>query len=99
MPRQSFWREKPDPVDPLIGVVLEEMQRKGVYSEEYPGLLDKLERLHEIKKQHRRNRVSRDTLAMVFGNLAGILLIVAYEQKHVVTSRGFGQIIRPKALQ
>jgi hypothetical protein len=33
---------------------------------------------------------------MILGNLMGILVIVAYEQKHVMTSKGFSQLIRPK---
>jgi len=46
-------------------------------------------------KEH-REPISRDTIALIAGNLMGILLIVAYEQKHVITSKGFGQVIRPK---
>lgn len=95
MLRQFFRSETTRPVDPEIDAVLDKMHAIGVDSEEYPTLMTYLERLHEIKAKVRRDPVSRDTIALVAGNLLGILLIVAYEQKHVMTSKGFSQIIRP----
>ncbi len=68
----------------------------SVYSDEYSKLMAYLERLNEVKARERRDPVSRDTVALVVGNLVGILLIVAYEQKHVMSTKGFNQIIRPK---
>lgn len=88
--------EKRTPVDDQIDAVLKEMDEKGVTSEEYPKLMTLLERLNKIKAQSRRDPISRDTIVMVAGNLMGILLIVAYEQKHVMTSKGLNYIIRPK---
>ena len=86
---------KTTPVDDLITAVLIEMQMNGVDSEEYPKLMTYLERLQQVKAKERRAPVSRDTVALIVGNLMGILLIVAYEQKHVMTSKGFTQIIQP----
>lgn len=83
-------------VDGQIDAVLKEMQTIGVNSDKYPEMLAYLERLNDIKKEERLAPVSRDTIALIFGNLMGILLIVAYEQKHVMTSKGFSQIIRPR---
>lgn len=92
-----FWtNEQTTPVDSQIDMVLDEMHRVGVSSEEYPKLMTSLERLYEIKANERRDPVSKDTLALIAGNLMGILLIVAYEQKHVMTSKGFNHLIRPR---
>ncbi len=96
MRRLIFMNEKKTPIDDLISKVLIEMEMMGVDSEEYPNLITYLERLNEVKAKERRAPVSRDTVALIVGNLMGILLIVAYEQKHVMTSKGFNQIIRPK---
>lgn len=96
MLRQFFKSEVPTMVDGLIDELLDEMHKAGVYSDDYPKMMTALERLYGIKAKQRRNPVSPDTLALVAGNLLGILVIVAYEQKHVVTSKGFNQIIRPK---
>lgn len=91
-----FRKEETTPVDEHITTVLDEMQLAGPDSEEYAKMMTILERLYEIKTKERPNPVSRDTIALIAGNLMGILLIVAYEQKHVMTSKGLGQIIRPK---
>lgn len=99
MLRQILRNDTTTPLDPLIDAVLKEMQSIGVNSEEYPKLMAYLERLYEIKAHDRQDPVSRDTLALIAGNLMGILLIVAYEQKHVMTSKGFSQILRPRAMQ
>lgn len=96
MLRQFFKSEIPTPIDGLIDAVMDEMHKEGVFSDKYPTLMNHLNRLYEIKANQRRTPVSRDTMAIVAGNLPGILLIVAYEQKHVMTSKGFSQLIRPK---
>jgi len=93
--RRLFNKESGNtPVDKQIDAVLSEMDVKGVSSEEYPKLMSLLERLNKQKQQEKLPRVSRDTLFMVGGNLLGILLIVAYEQKHVLTSKGLNQLPR-----
>lgn len=97
MLRYFFTNDTTTPVDALIDGVLEEMHKEGVDSDRYPELLVYLERLTELKTKDRQAPVSKDTIALVTGNLLGILLIVAYEQKHIMSQKGFSQIIRPKA--
>jgi len=87
---------KTDPVDNQIKAILDEMELVGVNSDRYPVLMTYLERLDELKTKQRRTPISRDTIVTVAGNLLGILLIVAYEQKHVMTSKGFNQLMKPK---
>jgi uncharacterized protein Smg (DUF494 family) len=82
-------------IDREIDTVLEEMHDIGVNSDRYPNQLGYLERLVQTRKNHKEPAVSRDTIALVMGNLLGILIIIAYEQKHVITSRSFSQLIRP----
>jgi hypothetical protein len=94
--KYSLSNETETPIDKQITCVLDEMTTVGVTTEEFPTLLSYLERLHALRQKERREPISRDTIALIAGNLMGILLIVAYEQKHVITSKGFGQVIRPK---
>lgn len=94
---RRFRKEKTHPLDAPIAVVLGTMDNSDVLSEEYSTLIRHLERFHDIKEKEQPDPVSRDTIALVAGNLLGILLIVAYEQKHVMTSKGFSQIIRPRS--
>lgn len=94
---RNIFKDEPDAaLEGEIDAVLHQMRTVGVDSDEYPRLMAYLERLHEIKAKNRRDPVSRDTMAIAAANLLGILVIVAYEQKHVFTSKGFTQILRPK---
>ena len=91
-----FW-EKRSILDEPIDRVLTEMNTYGPDSPEYEKLVRHLERLKDMKANERQHFVvSPDTIALVLGNLAGILIIVAYEQKHVMTSKAMG-FIKPKA--
>ena len=83
-------------VDDQIKSILQEMDGQEASTEDYHRNLGYLERLNQIKTEQRRTLVSRDTITLVVGNLAGILLIIIYEQKHVMTSKGFNQLIKPK---
>jgi hypothetical protein len=78
-----------------IASVLDQMETIGVMDERYPIMIGHLEKLNDIKTKN-RSQINLDTLALIGGNLLGIILIIAYEQKHVITSKGLSQIIRPR---
>ena len=96
MLKYFFTNDQTSHVDSEIDAVLLEMQRVGVLDESYPKLMALLERLEKIKASNRREKASRDTWVNAVASVAGVLVIVAYEQKHVFTSRGITHIIRPK---
>ena len=83
-------------IDRSIANLLVHMEDSEMNSTDYQACMSALERLTEIKANRRKSLVSKDTLALIIGNLVGIGLIIVYEQKHVVTSKGFGQIIKPR---
>lgn len=85
-------KNDPNELDTLIKSILDEMATLSPESDEYDKRLKQLERLYKLKTENRPERVSRDTLYLVGGNLLGVLLIVAYEQKNVVTSKALGWI-------
>lgn len=58
-----------------------------VGSQEYSDTLSHLERLYSMKIENRKNRITPDTMVIVGGNLLGILVIVAYEQKNIIGSK------------
>jgi hypothetical protein len=95
MQRPSFRKIKRTHLDDEIHAVVAVMQREGADSPQYKEHLAHLERLHRLKAQERRPFVSSDTIAICATNLLGILIIVAYENRHVITSKGFTHIIRP----
>lgn len=93
---RKFWRrDKPSILDEPIEKVLKEMKEYGPDAPEYPKLVAHLERLIRLK-QEEKSKVSPDTMAIVIGNLVGILIIVSYEQSHVMVSKGVGFILRPR---
>jgi hypothetical protein len=94
--RIRFSNDETKSLNKQIDAVLDKMDDVGVDSDEYRKLMKSLERLTDIKKKLRREPVSRNTMILVAGNLLGILLIIAYEQTHVMTSKGFSHVIRPK---
>ena len=82
--------------DEPINKVLDEMSRLNEDSEAYSEHLKHLDKLTQLKERERSSGVDLNTVCLVAGNLLGILVIVAYEQKHVMASRGMNFILRPK---
>lgn len=56
----------------------------------YLKKVEAVETLYKLKTIDRQERVSADTLAIIAGNLAGILIIVSHERAHVVATKAFG---------
>jgi hypothetical protein len=91
-----LFREKVSILDEPIDKVLSRMDAIDAYSEEYVALLSELERLIRLQNEERIKRVSPDTMAVVLGNLVGIVIIVGYEQYHPLVSRGLNFVLRTK---
>lgn len=84
----SLFRQSNDEhLDSLIDRVVEDMEMYGPDSEEYSKLLKHLKALNKLKASKKRKRVSPDLVVGGLFNLLGILLIVAYEERHVITSK------------
>ena len=82
--------------DEPINRLLKAMDREEPESDEYAQLLEHVDRLTSLREKERSKRVKPDTIWIVAGNIVGILAIVAYEQKHVMASRGMNFIMKPK---
>lgn len=93
---EIFKKEQKSIVDEPIEKVLDEMNVYGPDSEEYERMLGYLERLNQVKANEPKHRISPDTMAIVLGNLIGIMIIVIYEQKHVLVSKGVNFVLKPK---
>ena len=82
--------------DKPIEKLLFELDRNNPGTEDYNDLLENVDKLTELQQRERSRKVSPDTIWLVAGNIIGILVIVAYEQKHVMASRGMNFILKPK---
>lgn len=91
-----FRKEGPSIYDEPIAKVLDSMKTFDPEDKEFPVLIRHLDELTKMKAEQSRHRVSPDTMLMVAGNLFGILIIVAYEQKHVLRSTATTFLLRAK---
>ncbi len=89
-------KDKTSIYDDSINRVLDSMMALSPEDKEWDSLVDHLERLIKLKAEGQRGKVDANTMAIVTGNLLGILVIVIYEQKHVLTSKATGFILRAK---
>lgn len=89
-----FERLKKSKLDGQIDEVLLKMQELGPDDEDYPNMMTNLERLVTLKAEEAKSGFSQDTFLIVGGNLLGILIIVAYEQKHVMVSKALNFLNR-----
>ena len=93
----KFRREETSVYDAAMNKVLDDMEIFGPTDPEFEQRLGHLERLAKLKEaEKQKSKVSPDTMAVVLGNLAGILTIVMYEQKNVMTTRAKEFILRVK---
>lgn len=92
----GFLNGKDSVLSDSIDRILSEMNQVDTDSNKYQESLTRLERLMSLQKEEKSNGVSPDTMALVLGNLAGILIIVGYERLHVITSRGLQFILRSR---
>ena len=74
-------------LDLAIDNILSEMQGFTADADEYDKMTVQLERLYKLKEIDRPERVSRDTMAVVFGHIFGIAMIVGYERTNILTSK------------
>jgi hypothetical protein len=90
------FKKKEDLKQVAANALLTNMTTYGPDSADYLRNLEYLERIEALKTKNRRPKLSPDQIALVAGNLAGILIIVAYEQKHVFGSRAQNSLLKPK---
>ena len=83
-------------LDILIERVVSDMELYGPDSEEYTNLVKHLETLNRMKASKWWTRLSWDTVLIVLGNLLGILVIVAYEERNVITSKALSMTQKTK---
>ncbi len=91
-----FRKDKNVLLEGQIERILQTMDAMPIDSQEYSKMMIHLSKLTELKTKQRRSPVSLDTMVIVAGNLLGIVVIVAYEQKHVMTSKAITQLIQLK---
>jgi hypothetical protein len=79
-----------------IESLLRHLSVTGVDTEEYSKAIRHLQKLYELKGET-PDRVKKDTMALIAGNLAGILLILKHERMDIITSKALSFVIRTRS--
>lgn len=66
-------------------------------SAEYTKLVNQLVQLNDLQYDKKKSTsVSKETLAVIGGNLLGILLIIKHEHVNVISSKAMSLLLKPK---
>jgi len=79
--------------DEPIEKILEELRQDDPYTPEYEKSAAQLERLIKLRNES-RSRIDPNMLVLVGGNFVITIAVIAYEQKHVWTSKFQNFLIR-----
>jgi hypothetical protein len=82
-----FQSDETSGLQKAIDHILKEMSSVSTDSEKYAQMADQLVKLYNLKEVDSKRKISRDTLAIVAGNIFGIMWIARYEREHVITSK------------
>lgn len=91
-----MFNRKPTLLDIVTDNALIELNQLQVGTPEYAKTLDLVIELHGLKDKTKSPSVSKDTLAVVAGNLLGILMVIKHENVNVITSRAMNLLIKPR---
>lgn len=96
MRKKHHNRREPTNLEIEIEAIYKEMQQYDRTSKEYAFLVKQLESLEKLKQDTHRAHVKPDTWVMAGANLAGIALILRYEQVAAITSKAVSFVTKIK---
>lgn len=80
--------------DKEVDAILRRLSDVDPATDEYQKLCESLNRIADIRDRMNRKKksVSPDTMALIVANLAGIIIVLGYEQGHIIASKAFSMI-------
>jgi hypothetical protein len=87
-------QKKTNKLQETINSVLEQMSEVKAGSAEYAAMAKNLETLYSAQAKIKDCKISPDTIAVIAGNLLGIVLILGYEQKDIIRSKALGFVLK-----
>lgn len=81
-------------IETAINNVLQSLAETDPNSPEFTRMTDTVTKLTALRTT--KKSVSPDTLAIVLGNLAGIIMILSYEQTRVIATKALGFVMKLK---
>lgn len=90
-------KREPSNLEALINDVEVLMERADVTSEEYQSMLKTLERLESLRNEKKRKSLDPNVILGVLANLAGIAAVINAERLHVLNTKVWGLLLRPRS--
>jgi hypothetical protein len=85
-------KKKNQKLEALEQELMNNMLTTGPDAETFDTQLTHLERLKSLKKK--KMNISHDTMAIVIGNVICVLIVVMYEQKHILTTKAMSLTLK-----
>jgi len=89
-----FKQKKTDSLTKEMESILTKMKQLEPNTEEYTAMAKNLATLYDAQSKVKDRKISWDTIATVTGSLLGIIIIVAYEDVNVITSKAMGFVLK-----
>jgi hypothetical protein len=81
-------------LDKEIQCVMEIISQIPPDKHEYTIIASNLDRLYKIRSESKKNRINRDLVLMIIGNILYILVVMYHEEGHVFTTKALGWIMK-----
>lgn len=85
---------KKNPIEAQLDVEITELLKKmgeetDKSSEKYTTMVDQFNKLMELRN---KSGISKDTLATIAANIAGIVIILSHERAHVIATKSLSLV-------
>lgn len=87
-------KDKRTNLEKEIDSLLLEMEDKDPDTDEYRNNVKDLETLFKARSYEKQKSVSPDTIAIIAGNLVGILFVLNFERLNVITSKALSFVLK-----
>lgn len=91
-----FWKREQTLLEKSIDEAIHDLMSRQPGTEEFAKASERLVALSQAKAGDKASRLSKDTLAVVAGNLLGILMIIKHEHVNVVASKAMQLLLSPR---
>jgi len=87
-------KDTENPFDSQLRAAMLDMQQYETDSDEYQRQLDIVDRLIKIRQGDQPDKISRNTMAIIAANLAGLVFVCTFDRVHVLSQKGFQSIMK-----
>lgn len=92
----KFRKTEETPLEEEIARLTNSLSMVDPTEEEYATIKQHLQDLHALSQKEKRKKISGDAMVAAAASIGGILIMVAYEHSHVISSKATNFIHKPK---